>query len=97
MSLQGFAGAAGIKYGLNVRGPPKKPGAAAPRPVPSAFAAPDDDDDLDADDARAGANAQLLRQQQRQRESQKARPRALQRALPPRANPTAMSSTLPFG
>jgi coiled-coil domain-containing protein 55 len=82
MSLHGFSGAAGIKYGLNVRGP-KKPAGAVPRPTLAAFAAPDDDDDDDdgagGGDGRAGANAQILRQQQRQRDSQKAR--AAQRAL----------------
>jgi coiled-coil domain-containing protein 55 len=82
MSLHGFSGAAGIKYGLNVRGP-KKPAGAVPRPTLAAFAAPDDEDDDDdgagGGDGRAGANAQILRQQQRQRDSQKAR--AAQRAL----------------
>jgi hypothetical protein len=85
MSLTGFAGAAGIKYGLNVRGP-KKPGT-APRPVLAAFAAPSDDegdDDDDGGDGRAGANAQIARQQQRARDSQKVRRCAVQAR-----NPTA--------
>ena len=87
MSLTGFSGAAGIKYGLNVRGPnAKKPGLAAPRPTLAAFAAPSDDEgeDDDGGDGRAGANAQIARQQQRARDSQKVRT-AQQRAR----NPTA--------
>jgi hypothetical protein len=83
MSLHGFSGAAGIKYGLNVRGP-KKPAGALPRPALAAFAPPsDEDEDEDAaGDGRAGANAQILRQQQRQRESQKARRKRLRCANP---------------
>ena len=94
MSLTGFAGAAGIKYGLNVRGP-KKPGT-APRPALAAFAAPSDDegdDDDDGGDGRAGANAQIARQQQRARDSQKVR-----RGSPLRrwccAEPAAAGATL---
>ena len=73
MSLTGFSGAAGIKYGLNVRGP-KKPAGAVPRPTLAAFAAPSDDegDDDDGGDGRVGANAQIARQQQKA--AQKARP-----------------------
>lgn len=73
MSLTGFSGAAGIKYGLNVRGP-KKPAGALPRPTLAAFAAPSDDevdDDDDGGDGRVGANAQIARQQQKA--AQKAR------------------------
>ena len=85
MSLTGFSGAAGIKYGLNVRGP-KKPGGALPRPTLAAFATPSDDEgDDDAGDARAVANAQIARQQQVA--SQKVRPRL---SLP--ANPTPLTA-----
>ena len=85
MSLTGFSGAAGIKYGLNVRGP-KKPGVAAPRPALAAFAAPSDDDegeDDDGGDGRAGANAQIARQQARARDSQKVRRGVARRARKP--------------
>ena len=74
MSLTGFSGAAGIKYGLNVRGPNTKKPLAAPRPTLAAFAAPSDDEgDDDGGDGRVGANAQIARQQQRARDSQKVR------------------------
>ena len=72
MSLQGFSGAAGIKYGLNLRGV-KKPVA----PGRGLFcAAQEDDDEGDAEEDRAQsdaarANIQIARQQAQQRESQK--------------------------
>ena len=80
MSLTGFSGAAGIKYGLNVRGPNAKKPLAAPRPTLAAFAAPSDDEgeDDDGGDGRVGANAQIARQQQRARDSQKVRAAAQQ-------------------
>lgn len=44
MSLDGFSGASGIKYGLNIRGIPKKPIAQKPKaPVANAFKADSDD------------------------------------------------------
>lgn len=73
MSLQGFSGAAGIKYGLNLRGV-KKPAA----PTRGLFTARDDDDDDNDEEDRAQsdaarANVQIARQQAQQRESQKVR------------------------
>jgi hypothetical protein len=72
MSLQGFSGAAGIKYGLNLRGVKK------PAPARGVFAASADDGDEEAEEDRAEtdaarANIQIARQQAQQRESQKAR------------------------
>lgn len=44
MSLDGFSGASGIKYGLNIRGIPKKPVVQKPKvPVANAFQADSDD------------------------------------------------------
>jgi hypothetical protein len=71
MSLQGFSGAAGIKYGLNLRGV-KKPAA----PGRGLFCAAQEDDEGDAEEDlaqsdAARANIQIARQQAQQRESQK--------------------------
>ena len=71
MALNGFSGASGIAYGLNLRGVPKK-GPARPLAALAAPASDDDDDDTPAGDV-AAANATLQAVQRRLRESAQAR------------------------
>ena len=90
MSLDGFRGAAGIQYGLNVRGAAAKKQAAAPaaaaakpKAAVAAVFSVDSDDELEGLDPKAAANALLARQQKTLAEARKVRAR-ISRSRAPR-------------